>query len=142
MKENIVIFVNDDDRKDRIVKEAIKQAKLRDAKVIIFHLNEQELAFAGYDMYIEPRLFVKNMMLGTELQKIEETLTNEKIENEIVIMNSLGRSSSIYHTELEEKYNPSLVILGYNKEKLLDRIIGSTSENVIRYANCNVLVVK
>lgn len=142
MKDNIVIFVNDDDKKDKIVTEAIKQAKINDAKVIVFHLNEEELAFAGYDMYIEPRVFVKNMMLGTDLMEIVEKLNTQNIENEIVIMNSLGRSSSVYHKELEEKYNPSMIILGFNKEKLIDRIIGSTSGNVIHYANCNVLVVK
>lgn len=141
-KDNIVIFVNDDDKKDKIVAEAIKQAKINDAKVIIFHLNEEELAFAGYDLYIEPRVFVKDMMLGTDLMKIVEKLTSHGIENELVIMNSLGRSSSVYHKELEAKYSPSLVILGYNKEKLIDRILGSTSENVIHYANCSVLVVK
>lgn len=142
MKDNIVIFVNDDDKKDKIVNEAIKQAKINDAKVIIFHLNEEELAFAGYDIYIEPRVFVKDMMLGTDLMKIVEKLNNQGIENELVIMNSLGRSSSVYHKELEDKYKPSLVILGYNKEKLIDRILGSTSENVIHYASGNVLVVK
>lgn len=142
MKNNIVIFVNNDDKKDNIVKEAIKQAKLNKAKVIIFHVNEEELAFAGYDMYIEPRVFIKEMMLGTDLMNITEKLNSENIENELVIMNSFGRSSSVYHKELESKYQPNLVILGYNKEKLLERIIGSTAENVMRYANCNVLVVK
>ncbi len=142
MKNNIVIFVNDDDKQASIVKEAIKQAKINDAKVIIFHLNEEELAFAGYDMYIEPRIFIKDMMLGTDLQKIEEQLTNENIESELVIMNGLGRSSSVYQKELADKYKPILIILGYNKEKLVDRLLGSTSENVIHYADCNVLVVK
>lgn len=142
MKSNIVIFVNDDEKKDKIVNEAIKQAKINDSKVIIFHLNEQELAFAGYDMYIEPRVFVKNMMLGTDLMKIVEKLNSENIENDLVIMNSRAKSSSVYHKELEAKYDPSMIILGYNKEKLIDRILGSTSENVIHYSNCNVLVVK
>ncbi len=142
MKNNIVIFVNDDDKQESIVKEAIKQAKINDAKVIIFHLNEEELAFAGYDMYIEPRIFVKDMMLGSDLQKIEEQLTKENIESELVIMNGLGRSSSVYQKELADKYKPILIILGYNKEKLVDRLLGSTSENVIHYADCNVLVVK
>ncbi len=74
--------------------------------------------------------------------EIEKQLSKEGIENELIIMNSLGRSSSVYHKELADKFNPTLIILGYNKEKLLDRLIGSTSENVIKYANCSVLVVK
>lgn len=142
MKDNIVIFVNDDEKKDRIVDEAIKQAKINDAKVIIFHLNEEELAFAGYDMYIEPRVFIKDMMLGEDLMSIEKRLEAEGIENELVIMNSLERSSVVYYKELDDKYEPSMIILGYNKERILDRILGSTSENVIKYANCSVLVVK
>lgn len=142
MKSNIVIFINDDEKKDRIVTEAIKQAKINDAKVIIFHLNEEEVAFAGYDIYIEPRVFVKDMMLGTDLMDIVEKLNKEGIENELVIMNSRAKSSTVYNKELQDKYKPSLIILGYNKEKLIDRILGSTSENVIQYADCNVLVVK
>ncbi len=142
MKSNIVIFINDDDKKDKIVKEAIKQAKINDAKVIIFHLNEQEVAFAGYDIYIEPRVFVKDVMLGTDLMEIVEKFNKHNIENELVIMNSLGKSSTVYHKELQSKYNPSLIILGYNKENLIDRILGSTSENVISNSNCSVLVVK
>lgn len=142
MKSNIVIFINDDEKKDRIVTEAIKQAKINDEKVIIFHLNEEEVAFAGYDIYIEPRIFVKDMMLGTDLMDIVEKLNNEGIENELVIMNSRAKSSTVYNKELQDKYKPSLIILGYNKEKLIDRILGSTSENVIQYADCNVLVVK
>lgn len=142
MKNNIVIFVNDDDKKDKIVDEAIKQAKINDDKVIIFHLNEEELAFAGYDLYIEPRVFIKDMMLGEDLMKIEKRLEAEGIENELVIMNSLERSSVVYYKDLDDKYEPSMIILGYNKERILDRILGSTSENVIKYANCSVLVVK
>lgn len=142
MKNNIVIFVNDDDKKDKIVDEAIKQAKINDDKVIIFHLNEEELAFAGYDLYIEPRVFIKDMMLGEDLMKIEKRLEAEGIENELVIMNSLERSSVVYCKDLDDKYEPSMIILGYNKERILDRILGSTSENVIKYANCSVLVVK
>ncbi|WOO89173.1 universal stress protein [Mollicutes bacterium LVI A0078] len=142
MKSNIVIFINDDEKKDRIVTEAIKQAKINDAKVIIFHLNEEEVAFAGYDIYIEPRIFIKDMMLGTDLMDIVEKLNNEGIENELVIMNSRAKSSTVYNKELQDKYKPSLIILGYNKENLIDRILGSTSENVIQYADCNVLVVK
>lgn len=142
MKSNIVIFINDDDKKDKIVNEAIKQAKVNDAKVIIFHLNEEEVAFAGYDIYIEPRVFVKDMMLGTDLMKIVEKLNKHDIENELVIMNSLGKSATVYNKELQDKYHPSLIILGYNKEKLIDRILGSTSENVIHNSECSVLVVK
>lgn len=142
MNSNIVIFVNDDEKKDGIVNEAIKQAKISNSKVIIFHLNEEELAFAGYDMYIEPRVFVKDMMLGSDLMDIVERLNNEGVDNELVIMNSFGKSANVYHKELQDKYDPSLIILGYNKEKLIERVIGSTSANVINHAKCNVLVVK
>ncbi len=137
--KNILVAVDESESSERAFQKAIKIAKHNEAESFtVTHVIEMR-AYTTYYNYNEemPRQYA-NEMLDNYVKKAEELgMTNVKKVVEI------GSPKVAVAKEVAPKVGADLIVCGATGVSAVDRLfIGSVSENIARYAKCDVLIVR
>ena len=138
---NILVAVDGSTESEWAFKKAIEIAKRNDAQITIAHIIDTR-TFAtveAYDRTISERadMFARELMEKYKSQAIDAGVQHV----EYVI--DYGSPKIIIPKEIAKKNNVDLIICGATGMNAVERfLIGSVSENITRYAPCDVLVIR
>ncbi|MEH7122794.1 universal stress protein [Bacillus sp. JJ1773] len=139
--KNILVAVDGSTEAEWAFKKAIEVAKRNDAQITLAHIIDTR-TFAtveAYDRTISERadMFARELMEKYKSEAMESGVA--KVEYVI----DYGSPKVIIPKDMAKKQNVDLIICGATGMNAMERfLIGSVSENIVRYANCDVLVVR
>lgn len=138
---NILVAVDGSTEAEWAFKKAIEVAKRNDAQITLAHIIDTR-TFAtveAYDRTISEKanLFAKELMEKYKSEAMEAGVA--KVEYVI----DYGSPKVIIPKDMAKKQEVDLIICGATGLNAMERfLIGSVSENIVRYAKCDVLVVR
>ncbi|MFB5194851.1 universal stress protein [Neobacillus sp. KR4-4] len=138
---NILVAIDGSKEADWAFKKGIEIAKRNDAALLLVHVIDTR-TFAlieAYDTVVGDRAekAAKDMLENYRKQAEDAGLT--KVQYEI----DYGSPKIRIPKDLAKKHEVDLIICGATGLNVVERfIIGSVSEHIIRYAHCDVLVVR
>ncbi|WP_066292361.1 universal stress protein [Bacillus sp. FJAT-29937] len=138
---NILVAVDGSTEAEWAFKKAIEVAKRNDAQITLAHIIDSR-TFAtveAYDRTISEKanMFAKELMEKYKSEALEAGVA--KVEYVI----DYGSPKVIIPKDMAKKQNVDLIICGATGLNAMERfLIGSVSENIVRYAKCDVLVVR
>jgi nucleotide-binding universal stress UspA family protein len=139
--KTIVVAVDGSKEAEWAFKKAIQIAKRNNAKLILSHVIDLRgiAAFEVYDRSVLERSekYAKELLNGYQQQALAAGL------NDVVIDIEFGSPKVKIAKDVAPKYKADLIICGATGLNAIERLlIGSVSENITRYAKCDVLVVR
>ncbi|WP_042459692.1 universal stress protein [Neobacillus dielmonensis] len=139
--QNILVAIDGSKEADWAFKKAIEVAKRNNSKMLLVHVVDTR-SFAlieAYDTVIGDRAekLAKDMLEGYVKQAVEAGLPNVQYEIEF------GSPKIKIPREIAKKHHVDLIICGATGMNAVERFfIGSVSEHIVRYAPCDVLVIR
>jgi len=139
--KNILVAVDGSKEAEWAFKKGIEIAKRHDAALLLTHVIDTR-TFAMVEAY-DRTIAEKADKLATELlenyQSIARKAGVEKVDYEI----EFGSPKIRIPKDIAKKHQVDLIICGATGMNAVERFfIGSVSEHITRYANCDVLVVR
>lgn len=140
---NILVPIDFSDVEGVLIKEAVFIAEKTKAKIILIHVVEPEPEFVGYETGPQT---VRNDV-ACEFHEKHKMLQNEakhfkQAGIEVTPLLIQGPTSDVILKEAH-KFNADMIIIGsHGHGALLHLIMGSVSQDIVKYAKCPVLVVK
>jgi nucleotide-binding universal stress UspA family protein len=139
--KTILVAVDGSKEAEWAFKKAIEMAKRYDSKLILAHIvDTRTFATVGaYDVTIAEKAdcYASELMEGYKAEAEKAGITN------VIYEIDYGSPKLKIPKELAKKFHPDLIICGATGLNMVERIfIGSVSENITRYAPCDVLVVR
>ncbi|WP_243387323.1 universal stress protein [Bacillus kexueae] len=137
---NIVVAIDGSEEADRAFKKSLPIAKRNDATLIITHvLDDRYGVVTAYAPGIIDEVEIRAKEL---LEKYEVEAKQAGIDNVVTFL-SHGSPKVKIAKEVAPKFDADLIICGATGLSAVERIlIGSVSEHIIRFAQCDVLVVR
>ena len=137
----ILVAVDGSKEAERAFFKAIKVAQRNDAVLVITHILDigAYTTFEGFDKSLTDRVYnyAEELLNDYEQKAKENGLT--KVEKVL----EYGSPKVKIAKEVSKEHNIDLILCGATGLNAVERfIIGSVSEYVIRYAPCDVLVVR
>lgn len=137
----ILVAVDGSKEAERAFFKAIKVAQRNDAVLVITHILDigAYTTFEGFDKSLTDRVYnyAEELLNDYEQKAKENGLT--KVEKVL----EYGSPKVKIAKEVPKEHNIDLILCGATGLNAVERfIIGSVSEYVIRYAPCDVLVVR
>lgn len=138
--KNIVVAVDGSKESERAFKKAISITKRNEATLIISHvLDDRYGVVTAYAPGIIDEVEVRAKEL---LEEYEQEAKKAGVENVVTYL-SHGSPKVKISKEVAPKFEADLIICGATGLNAVERmLIGSVSEHIIRYAKCDVLVVR
>ncbi|GHH97291.1 universal stress protein [Neobacillus kokaensis] len=139
--QNILVAIDGSKEADWAFKKGIEIAKRNNAKLLLVHVVDTR-SFAlieAYDTVIGERAekLAKEMLENYKTQAEEAGLSNVHYEIDF------GSPKVIIPRQLAKKHKTDLILCGATGLNVVERFfIGSVSEHIVRYAPCDVLVVR
>lgn len=139
--KNILVAVDGSTEAEWALKKGVEIAKRNDAQITLAHIIDTR-TFAtveAYDRTIAERanMFARELMEKYKSEAIEAGVA--KVDYVI----DYGSPKVIISKDIAKKHEVDLIICGATGMNAMERfLIGSVSENIVRYANCDVLVVR
>ncbi len=139
--KKIVVAVDGSEDSDKAFKKAVAIANRNDATLILTHVVDTRTyaTIAEYDKVIVNRAkeFAQEL-----LDKYEKIAKEANVVNLKVLMKE-GRPKAVITKEVAPEEEADLIIVGATGVNAVERfLIGSVSENIIRHAECDVLIVR
>lgn len=139
--KNILVAIDGSTEAEWALKKAAEIAKRNEASITLAHIIDTRTfsTVEAYDRTIAERadLFARELMEKYKSEAEEAGVT--KVEYVI----DYGSPKTIIPKGLANKLNVDLIICGATGMNAMERfLIGSVSENIVRYASCDVLVVR
>lgn len=139
--KNIVVAVDGSEASEKAFKKALDIVKRNDARMIIAHVVDSR-TFATAEAY--------DRTLAERAEDYAKELLNSYVENaksvgitDMVRCVEYGSPKVKIAKDVAETFGADLIICGATGMSAVERfLIGSVSENITRYANCDVLVVR
>ncbi|MEH7108189.1 MULTISPECIES: universal stress protein [Bacillaceae] len=139
--QNIMVAIDGSKEADWAFKKGIEVAKRNQAKLLLVHVIDTR-SFAlveAYDTVIGERAekLAKEMLENYQKLALEAGLPEVQFEIDF------GSPKVRIPRELAKKHDVDLIICGATGMNVVERFfIGSVSEHIVRYAPCDVLVVR
>ncbi|MBQ0138426.1 MAG: universal stress protein [Kurthia sp.] len=138
---NVIVAIDGSESSERALEKAIDVAKLNKATLHIVSIIDTR-SWANLEAHNEGKL-----------QKDSEVFSNSLIESyneaelagieEINVIVESGSPRTMITQEISRRVNADLIICGASGVSASERIfLGSVSENIVRTAECDVLVVR
>ncbi|WP_286229358.1 universal stress protein [Neobacillus mesonae] len=139
--QNILVAIDGSKEADRAFKKGIEIAKRNNAKLLLVHVVDTR-SFALIEAY--------DTVIGDRAEK----LAKEMLENYKQLAEEAGLSNVHYEIDfgspkvkiprdLTKKHSIDLILCGATGLNVVERFfIGSVSEHIVRYAPCDVLVIR
>lgn len=139
--QRILIATDGSEGANLALEKAVAIAKRNNAGLVILHVLDTRAiqATSSSDLHFREAL----RTLGDQvIGEAKEYALSQGVEDVKVIL-EIGSPKSIIAEDVPEKENVDLIVLGAKGMSALERFfMGSVSENVIRHAACDVLVVR
>ncbi|MHC0037366.1 universal stress protein [Pseudoneobacillus sp. C159] len=139
--KNIMVAVDGSKEADWAFKKSIEVAKRNNAQIILTHVVDTR-TFAtveAYDYTIAERA---DRYAGEMMESYKREAEAAGINN-VSILIDYGSPKLKIPRELAKKHSVDLIICGATGLNMVERFfIGSVSENITRYAPCDVLIVR
>lgn len=139
--QSILVAIDGSKESDWAFHKAIKIAKESDALLVLAHVIDVR-AYAtveAYDQSISARAeqYAKELLEKYDQLAIRNNVPNTKIVIEY------GSPKVKIPKDIAQKYNIDLIVCGATGLNAVERFfIGSVSEHIVRFAKCDVLVVR
>jgi nucleotide-binding universal stress UspA family protein len=139
--QNILVAIDGSIEAERAFKKAIEIAARNNAKLLLVHVIDTR-SFATIDA-IDRSIIEKTDQYAEEmLQKYQKQAFNAGIP-QVEYQVHYGSPKVKIPKEIAKKQNIDLILCGATGLNAIERfLIGSVSEHIIRYAPCDVLVVR
>jgi nucleotide-binding universal stress UspA family protein len=139
--KNVLVAVDGSKEAAWAFKKAVEIAKRNDAKLIMTHVIDLR-TFAtveAYDRTISERAkeFAEELLENYKLQAIDSGV------REVTYEIDYGSPKVKIAKEIAKKFNVDLIICGATGMNAVERFfIGSVSEHIVRYAPCDVMIIR
>ena len=139
--QNILVAIDGSKEADWAFQKGIEIAKRNQAGLLLVHVIDTR-SFAlieAYDTVIGDRAekLAKDMLENYHKQAVDAGLTNVQYEIEF------GSPKIRIPRDLAKKHKVDLILCGATGMNVVERFfIGSVSEHIVRYAPCDVLIVR
>jgi nucleotide-binding universal stress UspA family protein len=139
--KNVLVAVDGSKEAAWAFKKAVEIAKRNDAKLIMTHVIDLR-TFAtveAYDRTISERAkeFAEELLENYKLQAIDSGV------REVTYTIDYGSPKVKIAKEIAKNYNVDLIICGATGMNAVERFfIGSVSEHIVRYAPCDVMIIR
>ncbi|MFD2446331.1 universal stress protein [Bacillus sp. CGMCC 1.16607] len=139
--KNILVAVDGSKEAEWAFKKSIEIAKRNNAKLILAHIVDTRTfsTVEVYDATIADRAdrYAGELMEGYKEQAIAAGITD------VTYKIDYGSPKVIIPKDLAKTYHVDLIICGATGLNMVERFfMGSVSENIVRYAPCDVLIVR
>lgn len=143
MLKTILVAVTNDDKKDKVINQAIAMAKRYQADLVIAHVNQIILPQTGTLAYSHGNSITIDSISKEEMQNLRSLALQAGIKNvETSIVEGLD-VASIITGEIAREVEPDLIIVGDNKHhSFIEKMIGSTASGIVKNAQSSVFIVK
>jgi nucleotide-binding universal stress UspA family protein len=121
---------------ERAVELAISLARCLDSKLLIFAVATPPEPSTAVEL--EAVLDDAREHYEAYFKKIQER-TKDEVDIETAIAVGHPAEQIVHKAEVEHM---DLIVLGRSRMSIVERLLGSTSERVLRYAHCPVMVVR
>jgi len=135
-----ILYATDLGPHEKKVRARVKAAcELHKAKITIVHVVESMPVFMDMSGYLNTAEIIDRMQDEARalIKKIGEDLKVDEADQHIII----GAPKADIVT-LADKVKSDLIIIGAHNRHLIDNLIGSTTDAVLRAAHCDVLTVR
>lgn len=139
--QNVLVAVDGSKEAEKAFRKAIHVAKRNGAKLVITHIVDVKAysAVEAYSRAIADRAneFAEDLLEDYKKSALEAGVS--VVETAL----SYGNPKAQIAKEVAPKYKIDLIVCGATGLNAVERfLIGSVSEHIIRYAKCDVLVVR
>lgn len=143
MLKTILVAITNDDKKSRVLNEAIAMTKRYKADLLIVHINQIVLPQTGTLAYSHANSITIDNLSKEEMEQCKSLAIHAGIKHvETIIVEGLDVAALITG-EVSKHYEPDLIILGDNKHhSIFEKVIGSTASSVVKNSGCSVFIVK
>ncbi|MEW9110248.1 MAG: universal stress protein [Cytobacillus gottheilii] len=139
--ENILVAVDGSPEADWAFRKAIEIAKRNNAKIIVAHIVDTR-TYANVEAYDRGVADRANEYAEELMEKYRKAALEEGV-NEVTYEIDFGSPKVKVPKEMAKNHNVDLIICGATGMNAVERfLIGSVSEHITRYAECDVLVVR
>ncbi len=136
--KNILVALDGSVEAESALKKAIEITKRESAKLHLCHVIE-------FYRYPGDSGFVKKAQeeFGNDLLKKYESFVKEHGVDNVNTILEFGSPKSVISKQIAKEVGADLIICGATGLNAVERVIvGSVSENIVRLANCDVLIVR
>ncbi|WP_226036419.1 universal stress protein [Aquibacillus saliphilus] len=139
--KRILVAVDGSKSSERAFEKAVAIAKRNDAKLILSHVVDTK-SFATVDAYDRTLADRSEVYANSLLEDYKHKAKAVGI-NDVEVNIEYGSPKIKIPKDVAKSFNADLIICGATGLNAVERfLIGSVSENITRYANCDVLVVR
>ncbi|MFC5735257.1 universal stress protein [Cytobacillus gottheilii] len=139
--ENILVAVDGSPEADWAFRKAIEIAKRNNAKIIVAHIVDTR-TYANVEAYDRGVADRANEYAEELMEKYRKAALEAGVK-EVTYEIDFGSPKVKVPKEMAKNHNVDLIICGATGMNAVERfLIGSVSEHIARYAECDVLVVR
>lgn len=139
--KKLLVAVDGSPEAEWAFKKAIEMAKRNDAKMIIAHVIDTR-TFATVEAY-DRTIAERADKFATELLENYKKKALDAGVNEVSYVIDYGSPKVKIPKELAKKFEVDCIVCGATGLNAVERfLIGSVSEHIVRYAPCDVLVIR
>jgi nucleotide-binding universal stress UspA family protein len=139
--KKILVAIDGSKEAEWAFKKAVNIAKNNNAKLLLVHVIE-EIGFGSFESY--ELMITKKVELST-FEMLENYKTNaiDAGVTEVEYLVEYGSPKNMIPKDIAKQTNCDLIICGASGINAIERFfLGSVSENIARYAPCDVLIVR
>lgn len=139
--QNILVAIDGSQEAEWAFKKAIDIAKRNNAKLLLAHVIDTR-TFATVEAYDRTITERADQFASELLENYQKTAVNAGVENVNYVI-EFGSPKVRIPKDIAKKQHCDLIICGATGLNTVERFfIGSVSEHIVRYATCDVLVVR
>ncbi|RHH69112.1 MULTISPECIES: universal stress protein [Vagococcus] len=141
---SILVGTDGSEQAQQAFEKAVSVAKRNNAEIVVAHIIENKLyggtmAFSTFS----PDIVQEETNQAKELLESYKKIAKDLGYNRVKVTLEFGSPKVMMATELPEKYNTDLIMVGQSGLNAVERLVmGSVSDHIIRTAPCDVLVVR
>ncbi|TKC15793.1 universal stress protein [Robertmurraya kyonggiensis] len=139
--KNILVAVDGSTEAEWAFKKSIEIAKRNDAKILLAHIIDTR-TFAAVEAY-DRTIAERADQFATELLENYKHLALEAGVKDVTYIVDYGSPKVRIPKDIAKKQNIDLIICGATGLNAVERfLIGSVSEHIVRYASCDVMIIR
>lgn len=139
--KNIVVAIDGSKESEFALKEAIEIAKRNEGTLYLTHIIDLR-NFATINAYDETIVDKADKYAEEMLEAYKNDALSAGV-SDVRIVIDYGSPKAKISKDVAQKFNADLIVCGATGLNAVERfLIGSVSEHIVRYAKCDVLVVR
>ncbi|MBM7602957.1 nucleotide-binding universal stress UspA family protein [Metabacillus crassostreae] len=142
--EKILVAIDGSEEAEWAFKKAINIAKRNSAQLILCNIiDSREVTVSTYGLYADSTFIEHAEKAAKELLETYQQTAKEQGIEQVKAIIKFGSPKTKISKEVAPYCQADLIVCGATGMNAVERIlVGSVSENILRYASCDVLVVR